>query len=755
MYMRTTIRILVSLVLYLAAAGLYAQQRTVISGVVHDAETGQPLAGANVVVEGTVLGASADTKGRFSIPVSFQRASVSASMMGYEQETKEWKAGQGSLVFRLKQAAILQQPVVVTAAKSRTYIENSPVSIDVVGSRDVIRRSPVTIDEVLETASGVRVIDGQLDIRGASGFNWSAGSRVLLLVDGHPMISGDAGSINWDIIPVDQVERVEILKGAGSALYGSNAMAGVVNIITKQPSPVPKTAVKAYWGVYDAPVYPQWRWTDRFLPDQIRNGRKADLASSLGYKGVDVTHTRYTGRAGLLVSMGTKQSTGYHENGDFISHNLMAKVKAPAGLRGRLEITGQWSVNNHGDFIQWKSQNSPLEVPAHELGNRVIYEKASLYGSYNHVLSKTWALTANIHWYRCDWQNYFSDNNDYAVTDRMGLETRADYVSGRHSVTMGVDGTYYTTNSLIYGDRSVIDAAVYAEDKLALTDKLYGVLGARYDFHTIDSVATDQQVSPRTGLVYKPAPGTALRVSAGHGFRAPSIAEVFANISVSGFRVVGNPGLDKAERSWNFEAGFRQAVSFSRPRAEKPRLTSNPGAWLLHTIQPALVIDVSLFWVEYKNMIDVYMNPVEQAFQFVNLGKARNRGVEVLCRIAGFGDLLSGHAGYTYLDPVDCTTGSMLPYRSRHRATAGFDLSWRNWRAGMDFSYASRIEEVVNIYNADERVPEYVTDVRAGYSYGSMQIDLSVKNIGNYHYTLRQRYLEPVRTFIITLRGEF
>jgi iron complex outermembrane receptor protein len=121
---------------------------------------------------------------------------------------------------------------------------------------DAIRmRSVTSLDQALENAAGFGVIDGQIDLRGSTGFNWAAGSRVLMMVDGHPLINGDTGGINWDVVPVEEVEKVEIVKGAGSALYGSNAMAGMVNVITRDPSSIPETRARLTWGFYDTPAY--------------------------------------------------------------------------------------------------------------------------------------------------------------------------------------------------------------------------------------------------------------------------------------------------------------------------------------------------------------------------------------------------------------------------------------------------------------------------------------------------------------------
>ena len=216
---------------------------------------------------------------------------------------------------------------------------------------------------------------------------------------------------------------------------------------------------------------------------------------------------------------------------------------------------------------------------------------------------------------------------------------------------------------------------------------------------------------------------------------------------------MGNPDLNKAERSWNFETGIRQTIVLPRRNSIKPGFFPNPIKWFLQNAEPAFIVDLSFFWMQYKNMIDVVMNPDEQAFQFVNIGRARNRGVELLVKMTGFGRVVTGTIGYTYLDPEDLATGKILNYRSRNRFTAGFDLNIKKVSMGMDYRYASRIEEVVNIYNSDERVPIYVIDLRFGYKFYKFQLNFDVKNLRNYHYTLRQRYLEPVRSYVFTFRG--
>ena len=175
--------------------------------------------------------------------------------------------------------------------------------------------------------------------------------------------------------------------------------------------------------------------------------------------------------------------------------------------------------------------------------------------------------------------------------------------------------------------------------------------------------------------------------------------------------------------------------------------------WLIENATPGLIVDGALFWSHYRNMIDVDINPDLMAFQFINVGRARNHGIEIRLTGSFFHQRLTTTTGYTYIDPEQIATGQMLTYRSRHRFNTG--LSFKIWRLtlGWDLRYASRVETVVNVYGSDQRVPMHVMDGRIIYHAGRFDITLEAKNLRNYHYTLRQRLIEPIRHIVLTVRG--
>src|SRR5690606_16173884 len=121
-------------------------------------------------------------------------------------------------------------------------------------------KNTTQLDQIMNQVPGVNVYDSQISIRGGSGFSYGAGSRVLMLVDEIPMISADANDIKWNYLPLETTEQVEVIKGSASALYGSSALNGVINLRTMYAKSKPYTNVTLYTGSYDAPRNLKYKW---------------------------------------------------------------------------------------------------------------------------------------------------------------------------------------------------------------------------------------------------------------------------------------------------------------------------------------------------------------------------------------------------------------------------------------------------------------------------------------------------------------
>ena len=133
--------------------------------------------------------------------------------------------------------------IVVSAGKFEQRIEDVTVSMNVIKPKLIEEKNTTTMEDIIDQSPSVNIIDGQANIRGGSGWSYGAGSRVAVLVDDLPMLTADAGDVKWSFLPVENVEQIEVLKGASSVLFGSSAMNGIINVRTAYPKDTPQTRI--------------------------------------------------------------------------------------------------------------------------------------------------------------------------------------------------------------------------------------------------------------------------------------------------------------------------------------------------------------------------------------------------------------------------------------------------------------------------------------------------------------------------------
>lgn len=222
-------------VLFLFAALLLQftfAQTAEFSGKIIDAKTAEPLIGATILLNNQ-QGASTDFEGKFIINTEAGTYQFTVSYIGYEKLKGEviLYAGQKyTIELKLSQDESILNTIVVTGSKFEKKIGEETVTIDVIKADLIAHTNDVKLDQSIQRIPGVSVIDGQANIRGGSGYSYGAGSRVLLLMDDLPILTGDAGFPSWDFIPMENIQQVEIIKGAASALYGSSALNGIINV---------------------------------------------------------------------------------------------------------------------------------------------------------------------------------------------------------------------------------------------------------------------------------------------------------------------------------------------------------------------------------------------------------------------------------------------------------------------------------------------------------------------------------------------
>ncbi len=152
--------------------------------------------------------------------------------------------------------------VVVSANRTEQKIAELAVSMDIIKSSFLSDNHITDAQEIINKTPGIEVMDGQASVRGGSGFSYGAGSRVMVLIDGLPVLSSDAGSIRWQFLPLENISQIEIIKGASSVLYGSSALNGIINFRTADAGNIPVTQFYAETGIYGKPKNKNWVWWD-------------------------------------------------------------------------------------------------------------------------------------------------------------------------------------------------------------------------------------------------------------------------------------------------------------------------------------------------------------------------------------------------------------------------------------------------------------------------------------------------------------
>ena len=154
----------------------------------------------------------------------------------------------------------MMDEMVVSAGRYEQKLSDITVSMHVLKSDDITKQNAKDLSSVINTLPGVDVIDKQPSIRSGSGWTYGVGSRSMILVDGMSVLTPGNGEINWNTIPMENIEQVEIMKGASSVLYGSSALNGLINVRTARPHLEPQTRVSIYAGVYDDPSNSNSSW---------------------------------------------------------------------------------------------------------------------------------------------------------------------------------------------------------------------------------------------------------------------------------------------------------------------------------------------------------------------------------------------------------------------------------------------------------------------------------------------------------------
>ena len=714
---------LIASIVFLCVCSSTLSQQRKISGTIQN-EKGNLLEFANVMIEATAIGTASNTAGRFVIdglkPAVYN---LIISMIGYRTSKLrvDVTPKDEDILVTLEEAAIQSEQIVVTAGKREQRLDELPVSVEVLQSEIINKKNIYNIRDAIRYVPGVNLVDDQISIRGSSGYSRGAGTRVLTAIDGIPLYTGDSGEIIWEMIPVSEIERVEILKGASSSLYGSTAIGGVVNIITKKNVEQNFTYVRALAGLYDKPSHKQWDW----------------WTEARTFNSISAAHTNHIGGVGFTISLSRIDDYSYKQN-DF-SRRYIGYLKCAFDISDNTSITLFLNSLNQtsGNFIYWKDSRNALVPPDADQGQKVITNRQMFGTILKYNVSDKLLFEFRGSYYRTHWRDQSVSKNTSRANLFRGEVLATNRFGENFTLISGIESAAAKVVSNIFGEPTSFSFGAYSQVDFKLFERLNVSTGVRYDLSKLDTIAGVSNISPKLGLNYKLSEKIILRSSIGAGFRAPTLAEAFTSTFVSGVSINPNPNL-KPERNINFEA----AVSFKLSQSSE--------------------LGAALFQNEFYNFIEPGVNPVNGQVRFANTTRARIQGAEVIYSLSPFMDDLLFNCSYTYLWTRDLQKNVALKYRPRHLFYAGLNYTPGLLSLGLNFRYWSKIEqmdfELVDlgiVKDGDKRVAVLVLDFNAGYSlfYTGFpgKIFFNVDNILNYNYIELIGNIAPLRNYSLSV----
>jgi len=766
------------ILLLFAISAIVNAQKTAITGKVIDSKTKEELPGVIIVIDGK-NGITTDVNGTYIIDVDVGKHEACFKIIGYATENESFniKAGEIQTInISLTPSSSMLDEMVISAGKFEQKISDVTVSIQTIKSSMIENNNITSIDKIIQKVPSVTILNDQVSIRGGSGYSYGAGSRVLLLIDDLPMLSGSAGDIKWNFAPVENIEQIEIIKGASSALYGSSALNGIINIRTAFPGNNPHTKIIFSSGIYNNPLRKEAIWWENAQPT---------------FSGTQFSHSRKIGNFDLTVGGNLFTDQGFKSNNESQRYrfnvNTRYRDKKIEGLS--YGINTNMMKSKEGEFLIWQDGDSGIYIPSKSFIQQrdISWLNIDPYIVYHNKNGNRHSIKGR----------YFQVNNTNSTSqNERNYLYYGEYQYQKHlkddlTFTSGLTGSYAYSVSDVFGDRRHF----YSSGGLfAQIDKKINLLtlsiGARYEIFKMDNDKDNSNPVFRTGLNYQVAESSFLRASFGQGFRYPTIAEKYTNTSAGAIKIFPNEDL-RPERGWSSEIGFKRGFKISK--------------WYGY-------FDIAGFWTQYHDMIEFtfgqhYPDSIKDkphtfiqffdytGFKAFNISNAQINGFDIT--LTGQGKFLGLPAtllvGYTYTNPIDLdvnrdslksTNDNLLKYRFYHSAKADFEISYKKVTAGISVDYHSYMinidkafEDTVRWANGNPIIQngeavmfmpglkEYrekhnkgdiVFDFRISYQVQeSSKISVIVKNILNREYMLRPGDVQAPRNIALQYALQF
>ncbi|EON77437.1 putative TonB dependent outer membrane receptor [Lunatimonas lonarensis] len=571
--------------------------------------------------------------GSFELPDHLDPASwVEITAMGYDPLKVQLKDLRSVSAINLNERVGQLNEIVVSATRTDRSLENLPMPVTIIGKSQIQETGGMRLSEVLREQTGLQVIADHgagLQMQGLSS------DYILILLDGEPLVGRTAGTFDLDRLAVSNIERIEVLRGPSSAIYGSEAMAGVINIITKSSQHVVSANLDA----------------------RFRSFNTSDVSADLGLTKSDWSVYAYINH--------------YATDGFDLTPEVVGMTQSPFQANtGQVKIgrkSNKWDIKVYSRLYRENSTNA-MEV--REGSNQRLVDMQGQRNDLN--LNPTVSFRPNEHWlltlrtmssvFETEMLSLFQE--DDSLLDRQDFrqqyhrsELQIDHqLAKKQLLTLGLGHLIESVDATRYDDKNRFDAGyMFLQHQWDPTEKWNLVSGIRADIHS----QYGRQVSPKVSAMYAFNGKFRWQASIGAGFKAPDFRQLLLNFNnaSSGYYVFGanlvQDGIQRLQSQGLVQQILLEPGQFGALEAETSRAVNTGFRWNIHK---DLLFTGNFFLNHITNLIETApvarLTSGQNAFSYLNVASVVTRGLEVDWNYR-LSASLQLSLGYMFLDAQD------------------------------------------------------------------------------------------------------
>ena len=664
-----------------------------LEGIVIDFETGKLLSQANIQIVGTELGTITNLKGQFFLEGPFKfPLKLEISHIGYKSQIQLIDNNLNKKIeIKLIRELIEMDALVVTGTRTKKLHENAPIATEVISKKEIENSGARNVADLLSQRSGVSL---QTSVEGGSVLNiLGMDSRyILILFDGQPITGRFNNRVSLDQILTNQLSKIEIVKGPSSSLYGSEAMGGVINIVSNKSSRSDLVALSMRHS----------NTKNSFLNSGLKDGSNNF--------GVNVVKPFKEIKVQLNANIDNIQN---HQSIELIEIDQI----------DRMELTGNinWKINNqHTINFDSKTYFQKEKGESKLMDTDTDIDRKNFLLSHSAISKKEWNFNQTIIFNSYS-RNYLQkrpwgklEKDDFTSEKYVEYEILLNKKINSNELNTGFEiyRATYSSDRIKSNQQRIDNQSLFGQYDMNFSNQLTMIYGLRLDNYS----EYDRVVSPRLGFMYKFQNNWKLRTSWGQGFRAPSFMERYIdwNHIQFNYTVIGNPDLEPESSN---------GVTFGIEYDNRSR------------IQYSLM----LYHTKFENLIeDFVIQPGLLSYQ--NIEKAKFSGIEFLSQIK-ISKEFDGQIGFNWIDNRDGnnkTIPNTIPFSISNI------LNYNNSKSSFNFSINTKwvapynpqeydAEKGVYIFS-EEKLNDYaLVNIRAVYNINKiLKINFGVQNLGNY-----------------------